>query len=463
MMAGGNQSFINFMNEHSADTDADGERWTDLSLRERYESDGARLYREVLKARAEGREEPKLKDLPKVERKKNPDRKMSGSTFRPLGAGVPKELIIPSYGMRFIGGLRYWSHRLIFLPLRNNRNGTAALLVLFIISKKYRNVTPTIESEMESSLRNQMLFVASILIRAIPPIITTLSLLSLKWFKDGRQQAFNSAAKSFHDRVQIGRAKRNPLYDLYFPPNTSVGVGSHVDKAAIFYPDILVDKTAYATVMGKLSDAGILVIVVNADPLRMPPRTIIGKADVSAVVKIGFEITNMLGIQVNEWITMGHGDGAATALAVTQAAALEKSSSRSSRCVLWAPTLFRNISKVSKSTSSEMSIMTICASNDPICEGLHHLAHKLHVSVPPSQIIDEDRGHRNQNHNEKNLQTHIHNIIGGNHSGFAHYGLAVFPRKDGQRTITLDDQQKECLEKSLDFILDRKAATGKKD
>lgn len=465
MMAGGNQSFKDFMNEHCVNSNVDGgEQWTDLSLRERYESDGARLYREVLKARVEGREEPKMEDLPKVERKKNTPQKYSAGTFRPLGTGVPKELTMPSYGMCFIGGLKYWSHRLIFLPLRRNRNETAALLCLFLISKRYGHVTATVKSDAESSSPNQMKILSlassifSIIIRAIPPIITTLSLLSVKWFKDGRQQAFNSAAKSFHDRVQNGRAKRNPMYDLYFPPNASVGVGSHVDKAVIFYPDILVDKTAYATVMGKLSDAGILVIVVNADPLRIPPRTIIGKADVSTVVKIGFEINNMLGIQVNEWITIGHGDGAATALEVTQAAALEKSSSRSSRCVLWAPTLFRNISQVSTQRSSGMSIMTICASNDPICEGIHHLKHKLQVQVQVPSSIDEG----NDDHNEKNFRG-IHNIIGGNHSGFAHYGPAVFPRKDGPRTKTLDEQQKECLEKTLDFILDRKAATGKKD
>ena len=65
-----------------------------------------------------------------------------------------------------------------------------------------------------------------------------------------RLKAFPSAVNEFTDRVNTGRAKRNLGYEVFFPSNVSIG--DSIDKAFIFYPEILVDHMAYSKVLGSL-------------------------------------------------------------------------------------------------------------------------------------------------------------------------------------------------------------------
>lgn len=43
-------------------------------------------------------------------------------------------------------------------------------------------------------------------------------------------------------------------------------------------------------------------------------------------------------------------------------------------------------------------------------------------------------------------------IKGGNHAGFAHYGPHKYPRKDGERTISLQDQQSQVIAATSDWL-----------
>lgn len=43
-------------------------------------------------------------------------------------------------------------------------------------------------------------------------------------------------------------------------------------------------------------------------------------------------------------------------------------------------------------------------------------------------------------------------IKGGNHAGFAHYGPHKYPRKDGERTISLEEQQSQVIKATADWI-----------
>ena len=60
---------------------------------------------------------------------------------------------------------------------------------------------------------------------------------------------------------------RLPSYVVLFPPKVSIG--DTVARAMLFYPGFLVDPVAYVPLLGGLSDRGILVVVVNTEPLRM--------------------------------------------------------------------------------------------------------------------------------------------------------------------------------------------------
>jgi len=46
-------------------------------------------------------------------------------------------------------------------------------------------------------------------------------------------------------------------------------------------------------------------------------------------------------------------------------------------------------------------------------------------------------------------------IVGGNHAGFGHYGPQLFPRRDLERTISLDEQQAKIVKWTTDFILEK--------
>ena len=70
----------------------------------------------------------------------------------------------------------------------------------------------------------------------------------------------------------------------------------------------------------------------------------------------------------------------------------------------------------------------------------------LRSTSSKSETLNEDTNRSN------NTISHV--IEGGNHAGFAHYGPQMFPRPDGDRTITLEDQQKITVNLAADFLLD---------
>ena len=463
MDAGGNEMFKDFLVENGgASLMEDDDSKATTSIRERYESDAARLYREVLKARVDGRTEPTANDLFKQSESKSETRKQMTQDPSEVKGGVAKiqsmssksanksqifassqTAPIPSAMQRFVGGFKYWIYRLVSLPLRNNRRLTVSLLTLYAMNK----VASKAFASKEEGITNAILTISSkfftTLIFSTTSSILALSCLSIHWFNVHRQAAFKSATNAFQDRTNNARAKRNPLYDLYFPPNVSIG--SEVSKAVIFYPDVLVDKSAYATVMGKLSDAGILVAVVNLDPLRIPTQMEeAGGKPISSsttVLKIAFEIQKLLGIQVEEWVLMSHGEGACAVTDIIRnaPAALQGSSGklRKPRCVLWSPTSFlHDLSNVSA------SVLVVTTSDGAIDSG---------------SVISKMLPRSSENRT-------MHYVIGGgSHSGFVHYGPGTFKKEKDNRTKSLDEQQKEVRDLTVDFILQREPSVGKKD
>lgn len=46
----------------------------------------------------------------------------------------------------------------------------------------------------------------------------------------------------------------------------------------------------------------------------------------------------------------------------------------------------------------------------------------------------------------------VHVIAGGNHAGFGFYGPQKFPRADGERTISLAEQQLQVARTTADWL-----------
>ena len=146
LLAGGNHQCLSFFRDHDADFNEDVGGSGGGSVRERYASDAARLYREVLKARVDGRAEPTMADLPKQAVRKSSvsnidddasERKGGGAAFQQIFSRLSSSVSpsLPSCMQRFVGGLKYWSYRLILLPLGNNRHQATFLLVLYAMTK----------------------------------------------------------------------------------------------------------------------------------------------------------------------------------------------------------------------------------------------------------------------------------------------------------------------------------------
>jgi pimeloyl-ACP methyl ester carboxylesterase len=249
--------------------------------------------------------------------------------------------------------------------------------------------------------------------------------LVYQW-RNKRLNAFPSAVNRFTERVHKGRAKRNPGYDIFFPPNVSIG--DSVDKALLFYPGILVDHTSYAKIVGELSDAGVLVILINAEPLRVASQYV--GADAKHAKKIQREIETLLGLRVGEWTIGGHSLGSASASFL----ALELP--KISRLVLWGSRWCTNLKE------SDLSVLVINASNDEVVNQMVRGNEGFLSKLPP--VDGSGKG-----------KTKQYIIEGGNHAGFAHYGPQLWPVKDGERTITLEEQQNKIVKWTVDFLLEK--------
>lgn len=249
-------------------------------------------------------------------------------------------------------------------------------------------------------------------------------------FSGHRISAFKSTVQDFTERVYAGRAKRNPGYDIFFPPGVSIG--DSVDAALIFYPGLLVDFMAYSKLLGKLSDRGILVLLVNTEPNRMIDRQNGYTADHAQ--NLMFEIGTLLGIQIRNWALGGHSMGGYTAAWLS----MELGSKIVKKCVLLASGNGFHLSQIHK--QDEIQILTIDASNDRILLGMS-----------PSGTLESLR-RAAQAHPTRHVV-----IEGGNHAGFGHYGPQVYPKRDGERIgITLDEQQEQTLKAMADFLTMKK-------
>jgi len=409
MMAGGNKKFTSFLADHGTDQD------NKTTIRIKYATRAVQLYKEILKARVAGKPEPKMSDIPSL------DADFPSSPRRSRHVlDVLRPSVLPTSSAIIICSFKYWSHTLFRPLLLDKPRPKFALYAVYFGGG--------IVAYSNAELRNNSHFLRLATVLTVPVFLATgyilfLSLRSIKWWKTQRLCAFKSAKNKLKERIMKGRAKQNPLYDLYFPPNVSIG--SIVEKAVLFYPELLVDHVSYASIVGKLSDAGILIVVVNLEPLRTPIWS--DGAGKENRDKIMFEVGKLLGIEVKEWIFGGHGEGGVAALE------LLRSTTTISRGVFWGCSISHSSQIINKSTT-----LMINATNDQVAR------HTISIK-------------------EQTRSKSFFNIEGGNHSGFAHYGPQIFPRKDGERAITIDEQQKQCVEQTLNFVFGREIGKNKKD
>ena len=260
-------------------------------------------------------------------------------------------------------------------------------------------------------------------------LIVIISVILSKEFVRHRQSAFPSAKLLQLERLRSKRLDRQERFDVYLPPpsnKTTTADKPQEVPGLIFFPGALVEHAAYAPLAAHLSDQGILVVVVSFEPMRI--ATFHQGGSERDVLPILYHVaSHYTDASVKDWALGGHSVGGSCAFDLVQRLNMSK-------LVLFAS--HSSFDKRAHLVDSKVKVLCVDATNDGI------------LSRESSQRMEHFKTHMVP------ADTIFYIIQGGNHSGFGHYGPQTFPRLDGERTIPLMEQQRQCVEVTASFLLD---------
>jgi hypothetical protein len=120
-----------------------------------------------------------------------------------------------------------------------------------------------------------------------------------------RKPPLPEAIFELQERIDNKRAHRTRRYDLYLPAEHR-----YSGKALLFLPGKMVPHSAYSEVAAQLSDLGIVVVVLSAEPLRI--AALISPEDVMRIIhKVNRSLPNN---PPTKWSVGGHSSGAYSAM-----------------------------------------------------------------------------------------------------------------------------------------------------
>uniref|UniRef100_A0A7S4AXF6 Arf-GAP domain-containing protein n=1 Tax=Pseudo-nitzschia australis TaxID=44445 RepID=A0A7S4AXF6_9STRA len=397
-----------------------------VNTREKYDNKVGELYKLILKARVEGLPEPtKLEPSESTNTTGQQEQEQQQQPKARACIGFENTTPSPFFLSSILSAYKFTLGpvRCIFL---NNLRENPWMLRKFCLFSGMLGVLATTSDPSWSlcqKISRGTLAVTGLFSCVLMPLGIACS------FSTQRLPPFPSAVEDYTKRCKKSRAKRNKGYEVFFPPG--VGIGDSVEKALIFYPGVLVDHMAYATILGKVSDKGILVLLASAEP----SRSSIEIATADHIQRLRQEITVLMNISVGEWIVGGHSLGALAAAAFFEKNASSRFPNDIKRLVQWAGP---DTGVLQRHNNGLESILQIYGTRDEICPKPGN-----HYAVTIRSPVKED-----------NFHSEIEIIVGGNHSGFAHYGPQFFPQADLERRgITLDQQQAKVVKWTADFIL----------
>jgi predicted alpha/beta-hydrolase family hydrolase len=244
--------------------------------------------------------------------------------------------------------------------------------------------------------------------------------------------------------MRSGRALRKKGYDVFLPDFSLNGGKREVEIGFVLIPGALVDPLAYATIAAKFSDEGILVAVMNTEPQRLPTeKTGAGKVKVLTImydIIAGMSDGTNFGLAtVKQWAVGGHSMGAFQAFEV-----IGDLKPGICKLVMWG---------IGKPDELAFDV------------NLHDATVDALVIVGSEDVFYQQLSEEDRNAFFRKLpktRTTFLEIEGGNHSGFAHYGPHTFPLKDGERSITLDEQQDGVVAATITFLVGEDGSKLKK-
>jgi pimeloyl-ACP methyl ester carboxylesterase len=263
--------------------------------------------------------------------------------------------------------------------------------------------------------------------------LVTISFIHAKAWAENRLEANSSAKTVIANGIKEGRILVEPdFFDLYLPPALQTQQAKDnfisVDKGLVFFPGALVEYQAYSGVSRRLSDEGMVVVLFDVERFHRLPIKLLG-CDMSFVQRAIALLKSKYHIKVEEWSVGGHSLGGFT----SQELVAEKPNFFRN-AVLWAN--YRPLVL----DDTFVNILVIQSTLDGVCESCRRDPER-------QQFLDSFARIRGRKK--------LHDIIGGNHSGFGDYAKQTFPSADKERTISLEEMHKEIVQVTSDFVFDR--------
>lgn len=293
-----------------------------------------------------------------------------------------------------------------------------------------------------------------ILHETIPTLIAIINrLIDLKI---GRTPVVSSVSSLVSSLMSEGRMQRFPQYDMYLPP-LSESTPSH---GLIFIPGYLVSHSSYAPAVHKLSNYGIVVVVLSCEPYRLPLReTGVNAKRIQHIMKRTHDkIQQIYGTNIDKWSVGGHSAGGYAAMQVLadfEMLALKDTKANTSTAtasslpklesiILWAAGTQEKLLTDLSFVSTPFELLLLSGTEDPMMRYTPDTEKMLRSYLP---TFFSSRYH-DSGGKKKQLLQHIL-IKGGNHGGFAQYPNTPF---DGLRKIPIERQHDLVAKATAQFI-----------
>lgn len=263
-----------------------------------------------------------------------------------------------------------------------------------------------------------------------------------------RHDAFNSAKNLLIELISHKKAKRLDTCDVYYPKTDEL---RKAKVGIVFFPGALVDRTAYAPIASKMAELGVFVVIANLEPFRLVAtlKSYNTKERVMRMISDSLLLGTEDGTglwEVEDWSVGGHSMGGSLAIA----SCANELSSTLKKVVLWGVGSYPNPvtypCKPLREIASDVDVLLVNGSNDTILNAFGGKAawDEMMAKLPPK--ADDNCKTSGTG------RTILAIVEGGNHSGCGHYGPQVYPVRDGNRSITLDEQQDQTAQLTADFL-----------
>jgi hypothetical protein len=253
-------------------------------------------------------------------------------------------------------------------------------------------------------------------------------------------------------RIERGLAYRRRLYDVYLPPPTMTADRSNsTDPNAnnnenqkpyiLLFPGALVEHVALAQPAARLADAGHVVVVASAEPLRLVDDRL-SRFRPRAIRQLQRAVERAHGsggTTPPEWVLAGHSMGSFLCTRLAGASSLLLPRVRS--IVLWGSAPFHTFMG-DLSARTDLRVLVVQATHDDVIATF---------ATPEKWEMFWSR--------LPGTMTVVHEIKGGTHQGFANYiprwkgggGGGADGVTDGS-IISVDQQHREAVEVTLRFL-----------